>query len=118
MQNSKMMDAFIKQTYGSPEKMEEAQYKADQREADIESLAKHHEQLAITEMCKDQSFKSTVNIPSKLKDGELNQKTESHPKLKNYDHSLEMGRSSKLGLINLKEENTGSVEDMFNSMFN
>ena len=38
----------------------------------------------------------SINIPTNLKKGELNQKTISHQHFKNYDHSLDMKR--KIGI--------------------
>jgi len=38
----------------------------------------------------------SMHIPTNLKAGELDQKTESHPHFKNYNHSLEIVR--KIGL--------------------
>ena len=48
----------------------------------------------------------SMNIPTNLKEGELNQKTESHPHFKNYDHSLDMKRK-----IGLKSANPTPNED-------
>lgn len=45
-------------------------------------------------------------IPTNLKPGELNQKAESHPHFKDYDHSLEMVRK-----IGLKSANPTPNED-------
>lgn len=114
---SKMMDAFIQQTYGSAEKMQEAM-----KQADLNPYAKGNEHLAkdiddkfqkelLSKHFLNEPIKESMSIPSKLNDSELNQKTEVHPNFKNYDHSLEKER--KIGLIYLAEPTKeDSLEDM------
>lgn len=120
---SKMLDAFIQQTYGSYTKAQQADEQAEIRERlEAERQEKFHE-MAVIEMLKDQSIKSAISIPSKIKDGELNQKTESHQNFKNYKHDLELDRAAILDLKILKHEdmesgeNVGSVKEMFDNMF-
>ena len=86
---SKMMDAFIQQTYGSAEKMQEAM-----KQADLNPYAKGNEHLAkdiddkfqkelLSKHFLNEPIKESMSIPSKLNDSELNQKTEVHPNFKN-----------------------------------
>jgi len=105
MPESKMMEAFIQQTYGSIEKMKEAMTKADLNPRSNEHLEKELNDKLQKEIISthfmNTPIKESMPIPSKLKDSELNQKTEGHPNFKNYDHSLETER--KIGLIYLAE---------------
>ena len=47
-----------------------------------------------------QNIRGAISVPTNLEEGELDQKTESHPHFKNYNHSLEMVR--KIGLKSSK----------------
>lgn len=138
--SNQILNAFLQQTYGSLEKAREADKLADlnpnsqgNEKIEFEQDQKLRQEMA-SRMTKKPISQSML-IPSKLKDGELNQKTESHPQFKNYDHSLEMDRKSSLRdkFLNEKYKNdpehkptsqdfdfneleVGSVEDMFNKM--
>lgn len=85
-----ILNAFIQQTYGSKEKAMEADKQADQREANEKALAKDLNKKAIEQISRNQNISSAMNIPSQLKEGQLNQKTIPHPQMANYDHSLEL----------------------------
>jgi hypothetical protein len=63
------------------------------------------------------SIKDSMTIPTQLKDGQLDNKTEAHPTLKKYDHSLEEHRGHKLGLIKIRDMPTGSVDSLYDNMF-
>jgi len=45
---------------------------------------------------RSQNLSSYMYIPTQLKEGELNQTPTAHPKLANYDHSLEVNRLASL----------------------
>ena len=51
-------------------------------------------------LARNQDIAKSVDIPTAIKEGELDQKTESHPHFANYDHSLDMKRD-----IGLKKGN-------------
>lgn len=136
---SNILQAFIKQTYGSLEKAKEADKLADlnpnaqpEHDGDFEDTANpdlqketenEFQKQLIAKHFKNSPIKESMIIPTKIKDGTINQKTEAHPILKKYDHSLEEHRGHKLGLIKLTEDpediktETGSVEEMFNNIF-
>ena len=110
---SDILKAFIDQSYGSIEKAKEADRQAKLREKAEKELAKELMAKYVPQLYSNQSLAKAICAPTQLKEGELNSKTEAHPNFKNYDHSLEVCRSSKLGLIKLKEEETGGVEEAF-----
>jgi len=83
--NSPMLEAFLKQ-----QKFTDKQ--ADAYQVAIEVLRDKNFANAMTEMTKTQEVKKYMEIPSKIKPEDINQKTEAHPKLKSYDHSLEAVR--------------------------
>lgn len=138
--SNQILNAFLQQTYGSLEKAREADKLADlnpnakgNEHMEFEQNQKLRQEMA-SKMTK-KPISQSMSIPSKLKDGELNQKTDAHPQFKNYDHSLEMDRKSSLRdkYLNEKYKNNpdqkpsaqdfdfndlevGSVEDMFNKM--
>lgn len=115
-----VLSAFVQQTYGSPQKAMEADKQADQREAIAKAFAEDAHKKAVTQLCRNQSIASAMNIPSKLKEGQLNNKTVPHLQMANYDHSLETKRlDGKLIKLDEPEEglSNGSVEEMFNNVF-
>lgn len=127
---SDILNAFIQQTYGSLEKAKEADHLADlnpnaQPEHDENfvdtalpnDIENEFQKQLIAKHFKNIPIKDSMNIPTQLKDETLNQKTEAHPSLKNYDHSLEQHRGHKLGLIKIKDVPVGDVGDMFDNMF-
>ena len=128
MATSNILDAFIKQTYGSIEKAKESDKLADinpNANQNDNDLGKHMEFEADQKFRQELASKMTnkpisqsMSIPTRLKDGELDNQTISHKNFKNYDHSLEEHRGHKLGLIKIKEEKVGDVQEMFNNMFN
>lgn len=93
---SKMMDAFIEQTYaphGGIDAFEEKRQEVFDKASQIhdEWISESKSNLNRSQNCSDY-----INIPTKLKNGELNQKTEAHPSFANYDHSLESNRLTVL----------------------
>jgi len=128
---SKMLDSFIQQTYGSLEKARESDKQADLNpNAYVNAiegignpeLAKMADDEAQKEAMKghfgNPSIKDSMSIPTKLKDGSIDQKTDSHANFKGYKHDLETSRSQKLGLIRIRDMPTGDVENLFDNMFN
>ena len=125
---SDILKAFLEQTYGSLEKAKEADKLADKN-----PNAYHDETMGNPNMEKDvddkfqaqiggrilmqKSIKDSMSIPTQLKDGQLDNKTEAHPTLKKYDHSLEEHRGHKLGLIKIRDMPTGSVDSLYDNMF-
>jgi len=120
---SNILDSFIKQTYGSLEKALEADKQADLNpnswgnEELLKVANDEAQKKAIQGRFGNKPIKESMAIPSKLKDGEIDQKTQSHPNFKNYKHDLEMSRSQKLGLIRIRDMPTGSVEELYDTMF-
>lgn len=131
-----MLDAFIQQTYGSIDGIIEAELRSQKLEEAKKKMAEEFHKKAVLEMNKSQEIKSKMEIPTKIKKGELDQKTVPHPKMAAYDHSLELDRKSivREKYLNEKYKNnpeekpseeefrlqgleTGSVEEMFNNMF-
>lgn len=132
-----MLDAFIKQTYGSYTNAQEADEQATIREQQELEMQENYYKMAIIEMYKDQSIQSSMSIPTKIKDGQLNQTPEVHPNLKNYKHDLELDRTPivrakylenkyKDNLENMPSEidfkhqdssDVGSVGEMFDNIF-
>jgi hypothetical protein len=130
---SDILKAFVKQTYGSLEKAKQADKLADQNpnaqpEHDEDfmdtgnpNLQKETEdefqKQLIAKHFKNSTIKDSMTIPTQIKDGTIDHKTEAHPLLKNYDHSLEAHRGHKLGLIKLRDMPTGSVSELSDNMF-
>jgi len=131
--HNKVMDAFIKQTYGSMENAQTQDKIADKNpnakpehddhfeDKGNQNLEKEADDKLKTQLgariLMNQPISDSMNIPSKLKENSLNQTTQTHPNFKNYDHSLEEHRGHKLGLIRLREAPTGSVAEMVGTMF-
>lgn len=90
-----VLQAFINQTHGSISKANDADMKANQRNQLLKDWDQERMNKAMLQMASDQSIASKASIPTKLKEGELNQKTVPHPNM-NYDHSLTMDRKSQL----------------------
>ena len=101
--NSPMLDAFLKQ-----QKYTDQQ--ARNIEIEIQKIKDKNLSKATTQMNRPQEIKLYTNVPTKLKEGELNHKTISHPQLKNYNHSLEMKRDIglKSGKPNINSD--GEIE--------
>ena len=134
--SNNIQDAFIKQTYGSKEKAMEADKQANQRVLDSKARAKELERQALLQFSRNQNINSAMPIPSKLTNGQLNEKPVAHPHFANYNHSLEMDRTKIIrdkildekyknnpsarpsSDIDFKELPTGSVEDAFNTFSN
>jgi len=140
-----ILDAFIKQTYGSihnaqladkladknpnaqpePEHEHEHEHEQDNRFPDNhnQNLEKEADDKLKTQLgariLMTKEIKDSMNIPTKLTPNELNNHPHPHPhpNFKNYDHSLEEHRGHKLGLIKLKDIPSGSVAEMVNNMF-
>jgi hypothetical protein len=85
MNNSPMFDAFLKQQKYTDKE-------ADQIEASIKQKTEDNVRKAKEILSRDQNISKYTSIPSNIKEGDLNQKTQSHHNFKNYDHSLEKVR--------------------------
>jgi len=93
---SKMLDAFVTQTYDPhggiiayEEKCSEVIAKSDEIHSGWVKEAK--EQVG-----RSQDISDYMTILSNIEKGELNETTKSHPQLEGYDHSLDMDRLAKL----------------------
>jgi hypothetical protein len=94
---SKVLQAFMEQQkYTDEEAIAMENAVADMQN---ENFRKGMEQLG-----RPQEISKNLSVPTQLKEGELDQKTESHPHFKNYDHSLEKMRRS------FKSEDIDGVE--------
>lgn len=130
---SNILNPFINQTYGSLEKAREADKLADQNpnaqpehdedfidtnpiNVQKETEDEFQKQL-IAKHFKNSTIKESMNIPTKIQDNSINNKTEVHSNFKNYDHSLEQHRGHKLGLIKIRDMPTGNINDAFDNMF-
>ena len=110
--NSPMLQAFLNQSNISDKKAEE---QLNQEKL----LQKENERKALLQFSRSQNIKDYITIDSKIKESDINQKPEVHENFKNYDHSLEKVRIKFQAVKNPTEsdDNIGSVEEMFNSIF-
>ena len=108
--SNNLLQAFINQTYGSISKAQEADGKANNREKLLNDFDQERMSKAMLQMASDQSISSKVSIPTKLKEGELNQKIIPHPNMQ-YDHSLTMDRKSALRTNFLNEKYKNNPQD-------
>lgn len=92
-----IIDAFIKQTYGSLEAAIESDEKADQHNAAIKNLSQLWKEKTIQHQAQSaKPISEHISIPTKIKQGDLDQHTEAHSHFQNYDHSFEKNRLSEL----------------------
>jgi hypothetical protein len=92
---SNVLNAFIKQTYGSLENANKQSLNTDKREELLKKLEEERFTKALEIISRDQSIANYINIPTKLNPDQLNQKTIPHTEI-NYDHSLTMDRKALL----------------------
>lgn len=98
-----ILDYFIAQTYGSIEDAHEADRQADLNEDKEQQIAQHNWDKAMQHLADAKKPISThLYIPTAIKEGELDQTTESHSNFSSYDHSLEQVRNKKAGLTIMK----------------
>lgn len=128
-----VLSAFINQTYGSLEKAQKADKLADknpnaQPEHDeyFNDRGNHNLEKETDEKLQQEvggrillnkQIKDSMHIPTQIQDGALDHKTEAHANFKGYDHSLEQHRGHKLELIKLRDMPSGSVDEMYDNMF-
>jgi hypothetical protein len=128
-----VLSAFINQTYGSLDKARKADHLADLnpnakpehdpdfidvQEKNLEKEADEElQKQLIAKMSIQHNIRESMSIPSKLHDGQLNQKTEVHNNFKNYDHSLEIHRGDKIGLIRPNLPQATDVKNAFDHIF-
>ena len=94
--NSKMLDAFIAQTYTPHGGIETFESKREEVFQKANEIQKEWIKEAKDILNRPQDFIHYVDIPTQLTKDELNEKTISHPHLANYDHSLETNRLAAL----------------------
>ncbi len=102
---SAMLSAFLSQSNIDDQK-------ADQLEALRQEAHNMILQKAMLQLASPQNIPRN-NFPSKIKDGELDQKTESHKQLKNYNHSLEKVRIKFPSGKNVENFEKSNSNDMF-----
>lgn len=87
---SRMWEAFIKQQKTNPK---EADTLADLRTQAIKEFSSQREKEAINQLAEDsKSIFEIMNLDSNITQNQIQQKTKTHPKMANYDHSLEKTR--------------------------
>ena len=79
-----MMEAFIAQ---------KKVYDEDIKAIDQQMRAENERKALLHLATPKPSLLDIIGGRTQLKEGELDQKTETHPRLKNYDHSLDMPRA-------------------------
>ena len=92
-----MLEAFLKAKGISDTK--EADRLSDERERAYIRQQRQIKRLALKKLSewRPDSVSHELNIPTRLKTGELDNKTEVHKNFKNYDHSLEIDRWKAVG---------------------
>lgn len=107
-----ILDAFVEQTYGSYDKIEEVEARSQDVLDKVGALKDGFEKEARDILNRPQDFVHYMDIPTKLKEGELNQKTVSHEQLSKYDHSLETNRlpSLRAKYDYVEPEHTGTTD--------
>lgn len=126
--SNNILQSFINQTYGSLENAKKIDALADLNpnaytdhnigDPNIsKKIDEEAQKMAMKGRFTNKPIKDSMNIPTKLNDGEINQQTQSHQNFKNYDHSLEIHRGQKLGLIKIRDMPTGNVDELFDNMF-
>ena len=96
MASSNILDAYIEQTYGSYDKIEEVEAQSTDVLNKVEDIKNDRVKEAHDILSRPQELMHYMEIPTQLKAGELDQKTIPHKQLANYDHSLEMDRLQTL----------------------
>ena len=109
-----MLDAFVEQTYGSRQGAYEDDKRKDKLLEDSQKRVDQYYQWAVTQLSSKQEISSAMNIPAKVKIGELDDKTHAHPSFKNYDHSLEKV-IHKFTMLNSTK--VGDVGEVMGDMF-
>lgn len=92
---------------------------ADKLESDIAAFQKYNFDKASENFGIETRIAQHVSIPSKLADGQLDQKPNIHNNFKEYDHSLEKVRRKfpSITLKNTSDPNVGSVGEVSQNMF-
>ena len=105
---SPMLNAFLSQT-----KINDNE--ADEREERQKQLQDHFQKKFMEQLSSDQSILKAAGFPSQHP--VINQKTEVHSNFKNFDHSTDKVRIRFPSKDVDGGLETGSVEEMMNSMF-
>ena len=93
---SKMLDAFIKQTYEPHGGIEAFESKREEVYKKVADIKDEWNKEAKEILNRPQDIVNHVNVPTKLKVGELDDKPRVHSHFANYDHSLEINRLTAL----------------------
>jgi hypothetical protein len=84
-----MWEAFMEQQKGTPEELDR---EADLMEQAVQEWKEQREKEAMEQLHSNQSLFEVLDLRTNLKKEDIEQKTEVHPNLKDYDHSLEKVR--------------------------
>lgn len=90
--NKSMLDAFVEQTYGSYENIDEVEAQSQEVLNLAADKQNDFQKEAYDILNRPQDFIHHMDIPTKLKENELNEKPVTHEQLAKYDHSLETNR--------------------------
>ena len=91
-----MLDAFIAQTYDPHGGITSYEKKCAEVIEKSNEIYENWIQESKKQIGRSQEIAEYLSILSNLKNGELDEKTQSHPHFENYDHSLEIDRLAKL----------------------
>lgn len=112
--NSKILDAFIEQTYESHGGVEAYESKKQDVFNKADEIQRERIKEAQDMVHRPQNLIHYMAIPTQLKEEELNQITEAHEHFADYDHSLEMDRlpalRAKYDYIAPEMQTGGTVE--------
>lgn len=86
---SRMWEAFMEQQKGTPEELDR---EADLMEQVLQEWKEQREKEATEQLHSNQSLFEALDLRTNIRKEDIEQKTEVHPKLQNYDHSLEKVR--------------------------
>lgn len=95
MTNS-VLDAFLSQTYSKYGGVDNYERYCAEVLAKKEEAHEGYVKEAMLKLNSDQTISNYIDVPSKLKESDINSVTEPSPFLKNYDHSLESNRLHSL----------------------
>jgi len=93
LQKEDMLSAFLKQSGIDPNSESQKEHPLEDSSDDLKVKTE------ALKMIKDpsESVRNNSQFPSKLKFGDLNEFPEEHPKMRGYDHSLEINRWKEIG---------------------
>ena len=92
-----LLEAFLRQSNIDPNSYEQSEEYEEKlaEEEKLEALGRFTQQTKGA--FSDRPISDSMEIPTQLKSGELDQKTEASPQMEGYDHSLEADRWKLIG---------------------